>query len=100
MEWTPERGPAKRIAADRAEYVFYELRRRGVEFRPRGKSFVAVVPREDDELAFLHPLSFTGDCLGARWELFEEHSRWWIRVARTKMPLDALIWRLAYNEDE
>ena len=99
VEWIPPRGTPKRIAQDRAEYLLNDLGGRGVIYRPLGRSMVAeVIPRDDDRRLFGAPaLMGGGPGVGANWEVTERDGLWWVRVARTSMPLDALIWRMAYR---
>jgi hypothetical protein len=54
--------------------------------------------RNDEEWFFGAP-ALRGGGPGARtdWEVTERDGLWWVRVARTSMPLDALVWRMAYR---
>jgi len=68
-------------------------------YRPLGPSMVAEeIPRDDMEWLFgAAALMGGGPGVGASWEVIERDGLWWVRVARTSMPLDALIWRMAYQ---
>lgn len=93
VEWEPERGESQRIFRDRAEYLLHELTRSGLKLVPVGASRVGQGQFEVSR--------GREPGVGATWSVSrDEASLWWVKVAKSRMPLDALIWRMCFSHED